>query len=159
MQDGRQPGLQLTTSHRLSGEGTALAISDKCGTPLLVPTLPPTDVGYHCHPIMLLPLKSWPCCHCSSQPSSESNLHYLASKSRLAVSLDGGARTMSVHPHWEGTWQSKHLASSGSRVGLKVCLPPGSRWGYAPDIGRKFRCYGAKKAWQASTWTSQVAQW
>ena len=33
MQDGRQPGLQLTTGHRLSGEGTALAISDKCGTP------------------------------------------------------------------------------------------------------------------------------
>lgn len=96
-----------------------------------------------------LPLSSWLCCPCSSQPSSESILCYLSSKPRLGVNLICGVWTTSLYPHHVRSWQSKHLVPSGSR--FMVCLPPGFKVGYPPGLGRKFRGWVAKKCWLVSS--------
>ena len=77
-------------SQNLSGEGTALAISAKCGTPLLVVNIT-TNRGWA--PLTLhhaVATKILTLLRCSSQPSPESNLRYLASEPRWGVSLTGG---------------------------------------------------------------------
>ena len=71
------------------------------------------------------------------QPSIlESVLCFLASKPRLGVNFISATCTTGLRLNKGGGWQSKHVASSGSRVGFRLCLPPRFKVGYFPDIGR-----------------------
>lgn len=148
---GKQPGPQLKSGHGICLMGTLLLpFPVNMWPPVLVLPSPAVDSEYPCCSTPPpLPLSSWLCCPCSSQPSSESILCYLSSKPRLGVNLICGVWTTSLYPHHVRSWQSKHLVPSGSR--FMVCLPPGFKVGYPPGLGRKFRGWVAKKCWLVSS--------